>query len=667
MNWTINGTVFADAGLANVSRRRMNLATDRLTFEAVALAMDAAPLFAYNDAVTVLRDSAPFFSGRCGRVPINASSKAESQSYEILGPWDQLERLVYQQRWVNKVLVAGAPTNQWIYKSRIILGQAEDGTAQTVGQVISDVLTYAASCGVEIAAGTIDAGPLFLRDEILDLSCADVIRRVARWCPDAMGWVDYSQTPPQFNWRRRAAAVVTTLAATACNPITLTELGRSQVPAVVLKYEVVNQSCETTTIDKYPTTSTGLEIGAIVQTIRLAGARVMTQTQDLVVDGIPTMAPGDILMNWLKYKPTDVTDGQGGLKPRVANLVILSASRSLSSIDQAAMTGELKEGTIQPWMLGSEPGHVYNLQAADDIITVNVSYDVLDNAGLVSRSVLFQAIAIKITATSGNTQTYTRPSITTGDTIPTGLAQALYECVNARIYAGSVAIIEQEVTGSINPGNLLKITGGATAWSTMLAPVQSVAENLDTGTTTITVGPPNHLTPSEVIDLLRANRTRGTPLSASVRLSGSSSDAGAIVLGSMRPQEETSSSPAVYSAAAADRSEYCFGYGPAAGAIVPVTPGTMWVGIPAFQWPHDGGDNHITVADGEVIGWEWDGTYLTVKAGAVGDFIDDDTQGAEKLRGWFHKWSVVDGVARPVLIGHLGNLKFPGDYAVKAS
>ncbi len=109
-----------------------------------------------------------------------------------------------------------------------------------------------------------------------------------------------------------------------------------------------------------------------------------------------------------------------------------------------------------------------------------------------------------------------------------------------------------------------------------------------------------------------------------------------------------------------DTSAWCFGYGRATGAVVPVTPGTLWVGIPSYEYA--GGN--VAVANGQVIGWEWGGgSTVTVMAGAESYFVDDDAH----LRGWFHKWAWAGAGhdAVPTLIGHLGNLKFPGNYAVK--
>jgi len=547
ITWTINGKPFADLDLANVTRKLTNMTVDRVSFEAVGRAVDQGLLFAYRDPVAIQRNGVPFFSGRAGRAPLNGSAKAESHSYEVLGSFDELDRLQYQQRWRVYSWVDNKAVPDWDYRTRVILGQAEDGTSQTIGAVMREVLQFAKSCGVNIAPGQIDAGPNFLWDEVLDLTCGDIIRRVARWAPDALGWVDYSTAVPTFNWVRRSNAPVALVDAKDCDPISLTELGRSEVPEVVLRYEVSSSSdggsLEKTVIDAWPHGSTGRKVGAINQTIRLSGGRVMLQQQDLIVHGLPTPEPGDILRMWFQGKSTAVTDGNGGWKKGISNVNILSASRKLDAVMQKALVGELIEGTIQEWMLFGQPGSVYNLQAEEDIYTVNVSYDVVDDAGTTLRRVLFQRIDIVITATNGNTKTYVRPTVTMPDEIPQDLAHALWECCNARIYSGSVRLQEEEVTGSVHPGCLLHVENGSAAWLTMLAPIQSVTESLDVGATTITVGPPTHMTPQDVIDLLRANRTRGAPLSAALRLSGKSSDSGAILLGSKLPQKDASASP----------------------------------------------------------------------------------------------------------------------------
>ena len=73
----------------------------------------------------------------------------------------------------------------------------------------------------------------------------------------------------------------------------------------------------------------------------------------------------------------------------------------------------------------------------------------------------------------------------------------------------------------------------------MSAVIQSVAKQLATGSTTIQVGPPDHLIPSQVLDLRRANRSRRPAIGAGDRVAGTAVSGGSVDLGSAVPMTNT--------------------------------------------------------------------------------------------------------------------------------
>jgi hypothetical protein len=90
-----------------------------------------------------------------------------------------------------------------VYKSRMILGQDVFGSLITIGQQISDVITYAISCGANLAIGIIDIPVNIPLEECKNLSCIDVIRRLLRWVSDAVCYIDYDNTVPLMSFLRR--------------------------------------------------------------------------------------------------------------------------------------------------------------------------------------------------------------------------------------------------------------------------------------------------------------------------------------------------------------------------------------------------------------------------------------------------------------------------------
>jgi hypothetical protein len=454
------------------------------------------------------------------------------------------------QRWRGGSWVGETWTPAWEYRSRLILGQDEAGAAMTVGAVITAVIQYAASCGISISAGTIDAGPCFPWDEVVDISCADVIRRVARWCPESVGWIDYSTPVPTFNFRTRTALATRTLAVGQdINSVNLTPVGSRSVPAVVLKYEIateVNGSMVSRLeTDAYPVAATGHERGAVVQTIQLSGGSVnnVIQKQKIVSVNLPEMVINGALKAWFLARNPGYANASG--------LTILAVSRT-----RPDLLRELLEGSLQDWMRlfipdPNNPGETmlnpdrkYEYRDAESTITFTVSYVVYDDDGVTPIRTTTDTVTTTVTVTDCPTGTYQRGSFdgVAGESKPAGLAQALYASLNAAHHRGTVVVLREEVPATTYLGSRLLVTGGDAAWASMSAVVQSVTDSIDTGQTTLQVGPPGHLTPSEILDLRRVNRTRRVADRASGRISGSAGS-GTVDFASAIPKCNTGAGP----------------------------------------------------------------------------------------------------------------------------
>jgi hypothetical protein len=64
-------------------------------------------------------------------------------------------------------------------------------------------------------------------------------------------------------------------------------------------------------------------------------------------------------------------------------------------------------------------------------------------------------------------------------------------------------------------GNALNLSGGRAEWESMAAPVQTVTEDVDAGRTEVGFGPPAHLSPQDLVELLRGTRRRNASSSGS--------------------------------------------------------------------------------------------------------------------------------------------------------
>ncbi|MEI6166017.1 MAG: hypothetical protein WCS52_02375 [bacterium] len=559
MNWKINGMIFADHDLSNISLELSNMATDRLTFEAPGRSITDSSLFSYDQTVAITRDGKPFFVGRCGRLPVYGDPKQEGHSYEILGPWDQLERLIYMQRWKSGYWAGDVYRSEWNYKSRCVLGQDEEGKAIPIGKIISNVIEYAKSCGVLITSGEITDGPYMAWDEVTDMSCADVIRRLTRWLPGSVGYFDYSTVSPAFHFKVRFEIPPVTLKIeSSVESVNLTAVGSRSVPSVVLIYEQTNDvegATKLSTIkDAYPDGATGREIGAIVQTINLPGwsSSTTVQKQSVHCRFIPPLDYDPIMFQkwFLRHHPEWTIPGS----PNVFNILKYRNVTIDSVTRDSDLHFELVEGTLQDWMrkyiLNNDgerilnPNNKYSYEDVDDNVMTTISYQVIGEDGSVTREVKGEVVTTQIVATNCPPGTYRNvsSSISAGDEVIKGLAKYIYETLNANHFRGSVSIAEEEVTGSIGLGNRLLITGGKTEWSSMSAVIQRIQSNLDSGITTIQVGPPQHLSANDMIELRRANRSRKNCQDADARITGEMSNNN-VELGSAAPKGFGASSP----------------------------------------------------------------------------------------------------------------------------
>ena len=535
--WTLrdaNGVekTMADWGLRDLTRELINQASDVATFRADGTASDADPIFAHGSTVLLFRNGTPWFYGRVVEVPGRASAKAEDQFYRVAGPWWYLENLVFQQIWqtTNGVDVTLVPTN----KSRLILGQKSDGTKLATGAAILEVLNYAIARGAPIALGAITPNAIAPYGETVDHSCAEVIRHFLRWTPDAMAAFDYTTSPyPTLSIRRRADASTVTLPAYGApvSGLDLTPRHDLQVRAVVLKFDQTNDvNGDTFTsliVQSAPVTATGDELGALVMTFDLAGARATYQKQKVRTDPIPQSDTSAGVIDWWKGKfpwLSDFADGDLAVVPGSHTLAIENPG-NYPGITLSNLPNELLEGSVASWM---------NLYSAPLRVQATLQYTGADTdeSAEVWGAKKQRNLYTRIIGTNAQTQVYNRlTSETEAEPVPTGLAQALYDATGILQYDGVLELTEEECSGVAVPGCLLNLTGGRAEWATMSAQIQRIEEQIDLGQTRVTVGPAKHLGHADLVELLRVNRNRRISYRLSERTTGSGSGNAAKVQG----------------------------------------------------------------------------------------------------------------------------------------
>jgi hypothetical protein len=543
----------ADWGVDELARVRVNQQTDMLTFRAAGRGSDADPLFALGSTVRLFNDGAPRFYGRVVQVPGRATGAGEDQLYQLAGPWWYLENLVFQQAWemTNGLTTALVATNV----SRIILGQASDGTKLATGAAILEVLNYAIAQGAPLAVGTITPNAIAPYAEALDESCAEIIRHFLRWTPDAIAALDYTTSPyPTLSIVQRSSAASVTLPAYGApvSGLELTPRHDLQTPCVQVKFEqtddIDGDTFTTLNVQTAPTSATGSELGALVMTVDLAGARATYHSQTIETGSIPSSDATTSGVTWWQGKfpwlndfaATDLTVVSGTQTSTIEN------PGSYPDVTATDLPNELLSGSLSSWM---------NFQSAPLIVQATLQFtgtataESTDVFGSTNERVVYT----RVIGTNADSGTYKRlTSATDAEPVPTGLAAAIYAGTSVLQYDGVLELTDQECSGAATPGQLLNLSGGRAEWATMAAQIQRVEELIDTGVTRITVGPAKHLGVRDLTALLKVNRLRRPSYRLAERTSGEASGNAAQVLGGeQQPRSDSVVRPSSSGAAAA--------------------------------------------------------------------------------------------------------------------
>jgi len=518
---------FLDWGLSTPTLTFLNQGRDRAVFHALGRSVDAVELFqtgesGINHSVTILRGETPVFVGTITESPRNGDGGREDNRFTVAGPWWLLEELVYEIAWTywNGSALA---TN---HNSHLILGQAANGGYQTNAQVVADVMSFAApvildSTGIAISSDlSAFDGVAFPVAEARDISCAEAIRKVLRYSPDAKLWWDYSTGAPKMKIARRGSLEKVSIPVPGkVKSLDISPRLDLLRPVVILDYEistVVNGVSYTGhVIDKWPANGPDRAVRAYKSTINLQGASVL----QAFVETRPIQPTTE---DWWKDREAWLSD------PTVTQFTPPPAVTRKSNLPN-----ELVQGQLADWMRHSN-GAPISAEPDTVVGTGNVS----QNGGVQEK-----VFSSNIIATDAETGLY---SIVQqyAEAVPQGLAKHFFEAVNKLHWQGSLVIVEDEWTGLVGLQNVLNVNGGRQEWQTMDAFVWEVVVDIGAGQTTVSFGPSENLGPADLSDIARASRNRLLSLNPAVRITGQ--QAGSFALGRTVANTSSNSGPSTH-------------------------------------------------------------------------------------------------------------------------
>lgn len=445
------------------------------------------------------------------RVRLQSRGNTISEICTISGPWSKMARLVYLQYWNTG--------SQYVKSSRLVLNQTQGGLSQDLNSELSEIITDNAPA-LGITKGTISVSTQKLPfDECRDITVADAIRRELRFFPKAIVAFDYTPSTPKISITRPSATSDASYVADI--PKTEREYTYTEHPITGVDLEVetvgTTNGVEYRNISHqvYPVGASGVDV--LHATIKLKGASstFVTASFESITEDIPSDLKD---VSWWKAK-----------HPRLANvaantITITEASRSGSSDSS-------KYPRIAKASMGEVKAAGLNARVEEFTATAKITTDA-DEEESIYLSMKF--VTTNATGTEANPRVYTwvaESSATTGETIPSGLAKAIFED-----RAGE--LLQERMT--IRLGSSLPHLGDACD-GLLLQSFDVDCANL---TATLNFGQPDHLAPEDMAALLSSFRNKRTSTASTSRSTGRVSDDGdKIDLGGIPPVSSTEFCP----------------------------------------------------------------------------------------------------------------------------
>ena len=452
-----------------------------------------------GDVITVTFESAVRFQAPVRRVSaVQSRGSSVSQSASALGPWHDLARLVYRQSWM--LLPPSGESAVPTLAARVILHQNATGYPVTLAEQIADILDFASSpCGFAASPSPSVPALTMPMEEQRDLTCAQALERCLRLTPHVCTAFDYSQTPPVLNLITPAASDAAWIAAASLLAREDTTTGEP-VEGVDLEIEAtgsINGSPYRQVVHQSAGTLTD-PLRVLTATVQLAGSDsdATYRSADIVTDDIPSDLTD---ASWWKAK-----------HPRLANI----------AVGDIVITYPARSGSAD---------------AADyPRITASAVSDI-DAIGLKARVERFTCTA-KITLTSDGTALDIEESVTlTMDFVTTNATTKKYKWMESSSSASgetmpeglAAALLAQHAADGRETIITLRLSD--TCWpaigntcSSLVA--SEIAIDCRDETAAVTFGPPGHLSPDEMADLLTGFRCRARASHAYARSTGRPDD-----------------------------------------------------------------------------------------------------------------------------------------------
>lgn len=493
---------------------------------------DAVAQFDYDGSVIIYQpDGAVWFQGYCDAPTRITSGGREAIQYQVHNAWWLFERLTFKQarKMVTHFASAGDPTSATtttdVFTSEVFLGETATGAYQTNGQQMVEIINWVNECWNPTKQGA-TVGRLDAQDVVSlpaspgtaypqvnaaksrgnDLFCSDAMANVLRPSPDRVLSWDYSTSPATLNCIALAAAAEVTIDITSEQErkIQLSPQNNRQLAGVLIHYikgaTVDGVTVPQVTVDKYPGSINEYTPDVSTHTIEIAGSVLNLIYANVKVTPIADAVSGTGSVRkafWKLFDSTLTSDhiDDTTLTVDAAASVVLE-SDGVTGVNLTNFPNVLlhDSASLTPWMTG--------VNSVLAIVKAPVSCKkYIDSTKKIQDAQKSKSEhQVKVTLTNAITQTYSAAlNRDTGDAIPTGVAQAVYDSVADLQYAGQIEFVDAQMRQDIFVGCKLKLIGPTHIYTNLL--VQSLSGEPHAGRITVRYGPSSVLDVQQRVEL----------------------------------------------------------------------------------------------------------------------------------------------------------------------
>ena len=453
---------------------------------------------------------ATVFSGDVARITDTCGRGDERQHTVVCeGPWGKMSRLVFRQTWAPNV------TGASFSSARVILNQAPTGEDYTITQQVQEIADFAAAkCG--FSAGTASLGNTVLpKDETRDITCAAAIQRELRFFPKKVVRFDYSGPTLVISEPSTSgnAGYVADVPKTAreyvynAHPISAVDVYTDDVQ-IVTGNNNVDKKIAALSHQVYPSGADTSGLDVLNCYVPLARASSHTSWKSLESD-TEEITSYNLNSNvwWRNKHPrlkdiplANITISDGDYEPKTYTRI---ARNTADELAEAGLHSKVAVFTCKCKI------------ATDD----DEEEDIL--------------LTMEFLTTDATTRTYTwqtGSSSVAGETLPDGLAEALY-----RQRAGS--LVQERMT--IRLADDWPVIGDAADGLVL----QEIDVDCGDCTAALSFGQPEALSAEDMRSLLNGFRQRGYAENAPIRANGEADASDATPVGGIKPLSSSEWSP----------------------------------------------------------------------------------------------------------------------------